>query len=77
MVCPCPPEEHRAVYEGRRHPVPGRYICALCGEFVETPAQSTDAYRASASSTVDSHTPGSASTRLSQSGRVFAATDIG
>jgi hypothetical protein len=78
MACPCPAEERRAVYQGRSEPVPGRFVCALCGELTYHPqAHSTAAYIASASSIVASATPGSASTRRSQSGRALAATDTG
>lgn len=41
MSCPCPRDEWRAVYLGGANPIAGRYVCALCGEFVyEAPAAS-------------------------------------
>lgn len=32
MWCDCPVEERRPVYGGGSTPVPGRFVCALCGE---------------------------------------------
>ncbi len=81
MTCPCPPEELRATYEGGAEPIPGRFVCALCGEYVYATEAggrySTTAYRASASSSGASTTAGSSKTRVSQSGRVFATIEIG